>query len=85
MTNETSISIFPIASLVLCCAAPIAPLLLGSGAVLSALGAVWVDVRTLLLGICLLLAIIGIMVLVLAKRVRGPEQVHPNTTPAAWR
>jgi hypothetical protein len=72
MTGELKTGLAITVALALCCAGPIVLALLGSGAVLGALSALWPDGRPPLVGIRALPVIVGI--LALAKRTRIPRR-----------
>lgn len=75
MNGETKLGLGAVVLLALCCAGPLVLSLVGSGAVLAALSAIWVDDRPLLLASALLL--VGVGATLLARR-HGPSQIRPR-------
>jgi hypothetical protein len=80
MSSELRTGLAITVALLVCCAGPIVLAVLGSGAVLGALSALWPDVRPPLVGIGALLVVIGIVAL--AERARIPQRGHPGASAA---
>lgn len=75
MNGETKIGLGAVVLLALCCAGPVVLSLVGSGAALAALSAIWADDRPLLLASALLL--VGVGATLLARR-NGPGRMWPR-------